>query len=254
MGAPINIIMNSEIDFLPASYRESGIQRKNITLRVGVVIAFVTLIGFAAIYQQRIRLLANQQLADLLPSYQRAQQETTRLAQLQQLLQKEDKLADLCIYLRHPWPRSQILAALVKPLPDEVQLRELSIQREPLPAADLGPSRSERPGEAALAKTDPNEHDLQALREQWDKTRIVVKLSGVTDDALALHRYFGQLDRAQIFVKVDVGAIEQIAGASDRSIQFSARVFVRPGYGQPDGPTPVAEAPTPKSPAAGFSG
>jgi Tfp pilus assembly protein PilN len=246
MNPPIKLAC--EVDFLPASYYEAGVQRKNITLRVGVVVAFLALIGCAAIYQQHLRILADQQLAELLPQYELAKQETKRLAQLQQLLQIADKQAELCTYLRHPWPRSQILAALAKPLPDEVVLKEISIIREPLPGAVSAPLQTNQPGEGAAGKTDPEEHDLIALREHWDKSRIVVKLSGMTDDVLALHRYFGQLDHGELFVKVDVGTIEQNPNPTDRRIQFTARVFVRPGYGQPDGPTPVAESTTNKEP------
>jgi Tfp pilus assembly protein PilN len=247
MNAPIKL--SCEIDFLPAAYREAGVQRKNVTLRVGVVVAFLAAIGFAAIYQQHLRILSDQQLTELLPSYENAKQETKRLAQLQQLLQTADKQAELCTYLRHPWPRSQILAAVVKPLPDEVELKELSIVREPITGAGSMPQHAESLGESAAKKGDPSEHDLTALREQWDKTRVVVKLSGVTDDALALHRYFGQLDHGELFTKVDVGTIEQSTNPSDKRIQFTARVFVRPGYGQPNGPTPVAESTTAKPPA-----
>ena len=239
--------LSCEIDFLPEAYHEAGVQRKNITLRVVVVMAFLCLIGFAAIYQQHIRIVADGQLNELLPLYERAQQETKRLAQLQQLLQSADKQAELCTYLRHPWPRSQIVAALVKPLPDEVELKEISIVREPIAASGTATMPPDKLGDAAAGKVDSEERDLVVLREQGDKSQVVVKLSGVTDDALALHRYFGQLDHGALFVKVDVGKIEQTPNPSDRRIQFTARVFVRPGYGQPDGPTPVAET-TPNAP------
>ena len=100
--------LSCEIDFLPEAYHEAGVQRKNITLRVVVVMAFLCLIGFAAIYQQHIRIVADGQLDELLPLYERAQQETKRLAQLQQLLQSADKQAELCTYFGIPGPAARL--------------------------------------------------------------------------------------------------------------------------------------------------
>ena len=55
--------------------------------------------------------------------------------------------------LRHPWPRSQIVAALVKPLPDEVELKEISIVREPIAASGTATMPPDKLGDAAAEKS-----------------------------------------------------------------------------------------------------
>ena len=241
MSSPATNTLPRDIDFLPAAYREAGMQRTNLTLCALVVTIFVVLVTFAAMYQQHMRIVAQEQLAALVPSYQQAQAETKRLADLQQLLHSVEKQAELCTYLRHPWPRSQIVAVLTEQLPEEIELKELSIAREPLAIAGSEPLPAKL-SEAAQAKLDPAQRDLAALRDQWDRTRIVVKLAGETDDPLALHRYLEDLDHSVLFTKVDVVAMERMPGDSVERIHFTAKIFLRPGYGQPNGPMPGAEA------------
>jgi Tfp pilus assembly protein PilN len=250
MPAQTPIAMTCDIDFLPASYYEVGLQRKHATLRVVVVVVFLSLVIFAAIYQQFLRSWTNQQLTDLLPQLDLAKQETQHLAELQQSLQTAEKRADLFTYLRHPWPRSQILATLAEPLPDEIVLTEISILREPLPVANLAASQlAAKPGETALAKLDPAERDLLALREWCDRTQIVVKCSGLTDDPVSLHHYLEQLSHDSLLSKVEVGSVERVSADSNGRIRFTARLLVRPGYGQPNGPKPGTETITQLSPS-----
>jgi Tfp pilus assembly protein PilN len=252
MTAAISTPTTCDIDFLPTSYRQAGIQRKNTTLRVGVSLTFIAVIVFAAFYQQRLRLLAEQQLTGLMPQYDRAKQQMQHMAELQQLLQTEEKRAELCTYLRHPWPRSQILAALAEPLPEEIELREVSIVREPLPLAEHPASApTTKIGETALAKLHPCERDLLVLRDQWDHTQIVVKCSGVADDTETLHRYLEQLGHDSLLTKVDEGSIERLPGDANDRIRFTVRIVVRPGYGQPNGPQPATETVTATTPQTG---
>ncbi len=237
--------MNYDIDFLPASFREAGIQRKNIGLRVVAVVAFVGLIAFAAVYQQYLRHWSDQQLADIVPHYELAKLETVRLAQLQQQLQTAQRKAELCTYLQHPWPRSQLLAAIVDLLPDAVQLTTLEMVHEPLPnAASETPRPSDKAGELAMAKLEPAHRDLLALRDECEKRRLIVKLTGITDDTPALHDYFDQLGRVPLFEKVDVGGVEHHPGEPAAHMHFVVSLIVRPGYGQNNGPMPSPDTVT----------
>lgn len=244
MATPTINSAKRDIDFLPLAYHEAGIQRKNFTLRSGVIAAFVLLVGFAVVYQQHLRIVAQDQLTELLPIYEQSQAESKRLVELQHLLQTVERQAELYTYLRHPWPRSQILAALTENLPDEIELKELSILREPMPITGEATPPPAKPSETAAAKLDAAQRDLAALREHWDRTQIVVKLAGQTDDPLALHRYLEELNRIALFSRVEEGVIERLPGDSNEQIHFAARVIVRPGYGQPKGPMPNSTAVT----------
>jgi hypothetical protein len=66
----------------------------------------------------------------------------------------------------------------------------------------------------------------------------------VTDDSPALHNYFEELGRLELFAKVDVGAVEHHSGDPPERIHFTVRLIVRPGYGQPNGPKPLTETVT----------
>jgi hypothetical protein len=231
-----------DIDFLPASYYQADLQRKHATWRVVVVAMFAALILFAAIYQQYIRSMADRQLTELLPQYEVAKAQTQRLAQLQQSLIVAEKRADLVTYLKHPWPRSQILAALSQSLLDEIELNEISISREPLTVTDQTATHSAvKPGEAAAAKLDATDRDLLSLRELCDHSQIVVKCSGLTDDPAALHSYLEQLSHNTLLAKVEVGSMERVSGDANSRIRFTARIIVQPGYGQSGGPKTAVE-------------
>jgi hypothetical protein len=234
----------TEIDFLPASYREAGMKRKNTGLRVAAVGMFVALIGAAVVFQQHLRIQAKEQLAEITPLYDAAKAETQELALLQVRLHEASKRAELCTYLRHPWPRTQLLAAVTEAMPDDVELSSLEILREPLPNVEGEAAHPvEKPGEGAAPKINPAQHDLQALRDEWDKSRVVVVIGGTTDNTPALHAYLDQLGRTTLFQKVEVGNMERMTGptATTGEMQFHARLIVRPGYGQPKGPTPTED-------------
>jgi hypothetical protein len=237
-----------DFDFLPASYHEAGIQRKNITLRLVVVVGFAAFLGFGAVYQQHLRIVADQQLSDVLVDYERAQAQMQRLSQVSERLLMAEKRADLYAYLQHPWPRSQLLAALVEPLPDELEFTELCILREQVTGAEPENVRApDKTADANQPKPIAEQVDLTAFRQRCDKSRIVVKIGGTAEDPVALHRYFEDVSRSFFVAKVDVGTIERIAGDSSGKLHFTARVCVRPCYGQPNGPTVKSGAPLTKS-------
>ncbi|HEY2760174.1 MAG TPA: hypothetical protein VGI75_05510, partial [Pirellulales bacterium] len=171
--------------------------------------------------------------------------EAKRLTELQRLSQSIERQAELETYLKHPWPRTQIIAAIVDQLPKEVQLERISIVREPLPTSgnELQPTAIKL-GETAATKLDPAQHDLETIRNLYDRSRIIVQLAGQSDDPLAFHRYLEDLGRCKLFMKLEEGGIERVGGDADDRIKFTAKIIVRPGYGQPGGPATEPTAAT----------
>ena len=243
------------IDFLPAAYRQTHAVKRWQPWRIIVMLVVGTLL-FAAVgqqYQRRHRLQA--ELARLLPAHEAAQRRAVRLAGLQAELQRVRADAQLCAYLRHPWPRTRILEALLAPLPEEVTFEHLQIQNEARstsknfrPATATG-SLPDKDAEKALAALPAASRDLQQLRETCDAQQTTVALSGLTTDADALYRYLGQLAQSPLFLKADVVSIERDSG--DRSggevLRFRAALVVKPCYAQPGGPTPAAAQATVKT-------
>ncbi len=226
-----------DIDFLPAQYHRRQARKRSKPWHAVAVLAFVGLVAVAAVGQQRQRRLLRAELDLLTPQYEQAAAVNARLAEVQASLNEARAEAALIAYLRHPWPRTQLLRALLEPLPEDILLTELEISNEQ-PTATRLPERRPQPGDAdkTRAALTPAERDLADLRQRTDPLQTVIRLAGTTSDGAALHHYLGQLSHRSLFRKAELESIERIDGEADQGVRFRASVVVRPGYGQPGGP------------------
>jgi Tfp pilus assembly protein PilN len=235
-----------DIDFLPAQFFERRSRRQAQPWRMFVVLALVALMAVAAVVQRGRRSVLEGDLAAVEPSYESATQQNRQLAAVQAKLQRLRSLAGLYAYLQHPWPRTQLLAGVLEPLPEDVTFDRVQIVRE-RPPVQATPERQNSGAnpleEEQLAKLPPPERDLKKLRGECDPMRTVVHLAGTTADSASLHRYLGELGKNGLFVKAELNSLESVPGKTTSLMRFQATVFVRPGYGQPGGPT---SAPQPK--------
>ena len=119
-----------DIDFIPVHYRQKHIQRQSQLWRIVVVVLFAALLGGAAFIHHDLKRRVEQELATITSQYELAVSQNGQLAEIQSRLQTARTDAELFTYLRHPWPRTQLLAALLIPLPEEVTLQHVQIQRE----------------------------------------------------------------------------------------------------------------------------
>jgi Tfp pilus assembly protein PilN len=224
-----------ELDFLPVEYRQQQTRRQWFSKRIAVVVLFIGLMLLARGTQMYHGSQARKALAALGPQCEQAQRQSNQLSALQEQLQTAEARAELHTYLRHPWPRSRLLAAIIAPLPKEVIFQELRMTREGNPNPD-GTDR--RPGasaeEPAAAKVSPAGLDLKWLRDNCDRTRTVIRISGSSGTSAALYQYLGCLAKDDLFAKADLVSIDEGQGAG---MHFNALIVVRPGYGQPGGPS-----------------
>lgn len=240
-----------DIDFLPVEYRQEHARRQLQPWRIVVVAAFAALLAAAAFSQYNCKQRVKQELAAILPQYEQAVSQNAKLAELQSRLQTARTYAELYTYLRHPWPRTQLLATLLAPLPEEITLGQLQIIREK--PQDQTPterrSRSERKIEQEEDETlPPAVRDLKRLRDECDEMETLVLISGTTSESGMLHRYLGELNDSELFSIAELESSESAGVGPDSTEQFRARLLVRPGYGQPGGPTgPGKKAPLRKS-------
>ncbi len=237
-----------DVDFLPREYRQTDVRRKRAARRVFAAAAGVAVVaGLACSQQYRARRLKTQ-LALREPAREAAVEAQEALGELQSRLQRLQADADLVTYLRHPWPRTRIVAAILGPLPGEITFEQLAIRRE-----DAGRQRaerrlpnSERDEGQQQANLPPAARDVKALRADFDSRRTIVTITGVTSESGALHEYLSALGRHELFLKSQLQSIE--ADPRDPAkIGFHATLVVRPGYGQPKGPgkpTPQPDRPT----------
>ncbi len=227
-----------DIDFLPSQYHRRQARKRSKPWQAMVVLSFVALVAAAAAGQYRQHRGLRAELELIEPQYEQAVAMNARLSTLQEELRKARAEAALLTYLRHPWPRTQLLQALLEPLPDEILLTELEIATES-PAVQRLPQRR-RPqredDEKALAALTPAERDLAELRRQVDAMQTVIRIAGTTGDSAALHRYLGTLARSSLFGNAELESIESVEGGNRHAVRFRATVVVSPGYGQPGGP------------------
>jgi Tfp pilus assembly protein PilN len=230
-----------EIDFLPSRYREQHIQRRKQFWRVVVVAMFFALLMLAAAGQYQRRRSVERLLEFTRQRHAAAQATAGQLGQLNAQLNDVRTQAELIVYLRHPWPRTQLVSALLRPLPRSVRLDKLSIRREESPAQAPPPSAAPIPGDpAAVDQRTPAERELAALRDRLDDAATIVLIEGVTVDPAELHAYIGTLSEAELFAHAELTALERADGDSASQARFTARLIVRPGYGQPGGPRPAS--------------
>ena len=243
-----------QVDFLPVEFRQTHAQRRWQPWRAIVMaVVAVLIIGGVASQHLRRRYLQSE-LERILPAYQNALRQQSRLAGLQAGVQRIKADAELVVYLHHPWPRTRILEALLDPLPPQVTLEHLEIHREASTSKTLGrlPQPPASPQDAqAQAKAQealpPAVGDLKQLRDTCDPQQTTIAMSGVTTDSAALHEYLGRLAHSPLLVKAELISLEREAenettplAASQptpaETVHFHASLTVKPGYGQPGGP------------------
>jgi len=225
----------NEIDFLPPRYREQHVQRRNFLWRVVVLGAYLGLLALGSVAQRAKLGNLQAELAQAQQQLTEAQQYAAQLAQTEQRLSRDRAAAQLVTYLQHPWPRTQVLAAILPRVPDSIYLTELRLY--PLaqqssstpfwqrPTADRK-DQDQPPAPPALA-------DRQRLREERSAIITVVQINGVAHDQAVLHTYLQRLAEDELFSAVELISIESLR--DDGNIQgcaFEVCLKLRPGYGE----------------------
>ena len=229
-----------EIEFLPLEYREKHARRQSRPWQIFAAMAIVGLMAAAASVQYELRHELRSELAVVSPVHEAAVDQSHRLADAQSRLKLARGRAELYTYLRHPWPRTQLLAALVERLPNAITLQQIQVVRETAAARPTSDRRSaaERKTDAERLKSlGPADRDLAEIAGKLNPMTTVVVLSGVTTDAIALHHYMGELDATDVFDKAELDCFNAVeAGQDGVALQFRAVLNVLPGYGQSGGP------------------
>ncbi|MEX2025811.1 MAG: hypothetical protein WEH44_00900, partial [Pirellulaceae bacterium] len=225
------------IDFLPEIYTQNRVQRRAQAWWCLVAAAFAVIVLLAASTQWMIRHELEQELAELEPKYAEALKRQLQLQAVRQETERAEDVADLYAYLSHPWPRSQLLAGVIRPLPASVRLTEITITHEALPAGPpLTPTSSSSSGTKELPS--PAGADLAALRTECDGRQTILSVVGTATTLSELHDYVDQLGKSPLIAAAHLKGVETAAaGSSAGEARFHLYVAVRPGYGQVGGPS-----------------
>src|SRR5262245_14967114 len=197
------------IDFLPDIYRKREALRLARVWWGIVVLVFGGAVGSSSVAQVWLRYSLQQQFDDLTPTYTTAQGQVRELAELQSQIAKSAQEASLFTYLEHPWPRTQLMAEVVRPLPDVIRLTQLYIREEELPRAvpQVGPRR-QSPEEEAAASLRHAEQDLARLQDEMDHRQTIMELDGHTTNVARLHEYLADLSRSPLVEAANIKSLE----------------------------------------------
>jgi hypothetical protein len=234
-----------DIDFLPLEYHQRHARRQVQPWRIIVVVSTMLLLAAAVFTQYCQRRQARHDLEMATAACIAAAPHNANWTKHQARLMSARCEAEMFTYLRHPWPRSQLLSAVVTPMPPEITLYQIQICGES-PAAEAtadNRSRNEiKAEEEKLRKAPAAQRDAKRLHEEFDRQHAFVRLAGGTTDAAALYRYLDAAGKSFFFPKVELRSIESIDTPQGPVMHFQAVLHVRPGYGQPGGPRTVVEA------------
>ena len=224
------------IDFLPEIYTQNRVQRRAQAWWCLIGAAFAVVVLLAASMQWMIRYGIERELALIAPKYAEALKRQNELHAIRQEIEEAEEVADLYAYLSHPWPRSQLLAAVIRPLPESVRLTEIIVTHEALPVGPpITPASSASSGTKELPSSAAA--DLTLLRAECDGRQTVLILVGTATTLSELHAYVDRLGRSPLIAAAHLKGVETAAvGISAGEARFHLHVAVRPGYGQEGGP------------------
>jgi hypothetical protein len=221
------------IDFLPDIYRQRAALRQARVWWCLVIALFGGTIASAVTAQVWLRVSLQRQLTALDGPFQSSQTQVRELAALQSQIAAAAHEASLFTYLQHPWPRTQLLAHVVRPLPSSIRLTQVHIRDEELPreTPQSGPHRFAGEQQAA-GKMQPPEEDLAKLQQEMDFKQTVVELKGSTSDDRRLHEFVAALNTSPLVAAAQIKSLELDPGPQQTRTLFTLRLIVKPGYGQ----------------------
>jgi Tfp pilus assembly protein PilN len=271
-----------KIDFLPIRFREQSEVRTVNVWRLLAVACFAAMVLAGAWMQQRSLKNLETELVQVTANHGVAVARTERMAIAKAQRALTQGRAELVTYLKHPWPRSQVLATIVDGLPASVVLAELRFvrrlsngQRERIAAASM----TKESTTASAAGGDPAIEDLDILRDTVGETELV-EINGSTSDITALYDYLARLNGHRLVANAKIESIEReekrpevglrkptvkasarTAGSSRKpnkaaqpepedepgSASFRVVIVLSDGYGQPNGPSQSPSDPMPSA-------
>ena len=232
-----------DIDFLPSTYRELHRQRRATMVRLLLLLSVAGTIIAAALTQHAERRRVMARLADMQLLHKEATVRQAMLTDLQSKLEQANATAGMLTFLRHPWPKSQMLTEVLSPLPEAITLERIefvpvTVQANPTGQMAVAPPN---PQAAEAPQKLPAIEDLETLRKQAESTVQEIRIWGQTSDHAALHSYLTALGASKLLLNPQLESVDGVQGEDETAIRFTAHVTVRPSHGvEPDAP---AESP-----------
>jgi hypothetical protein len=235
------------IDFLPEHYRERRKQRRVrywwaliVCMFGGIVIGTGSLQWFSV-------LKIKHELNHLEMQVATFRQLDQQLLALETNVAAASHSANLYTFLQHPWPRTQILAAVVQPLPVEMELTSIRIAESLIAKAPQPAPTPEADAEAA-PPPHPAVADLQQLHNTHEAQRVVVMIEGAAQEVEHLHNYLDALGRHPLVAEARLNSMETRKFDTHSLVVFQLQLTIKSGHGLSDGPAGPLSPQTENSP------
>ncbi|MCA9121093.1 MAG: hypothetical protein H6822_17625 [Planctomycetaceae bacterium] len=228
----------NKINFLPERYHERDLKRKAAVWQYAILLGFGGLLLVATLGQFAMKKSLQVSMRDLQQDLIATKLKRERVQLLKQELGDKEQAAALYTYLRHPWPRTQLIANVTQGLPECISFEGLEIlEQQPIRRAASGHETRTDASSQPMAATD-----LETLRSSQDVARVIVRIRGVVSDTAALNEYVRRLSEVPLFHSVSLSSLQSQASQDDGACSaFELNVIVRPGHGQSGGPKgPIA--------------
>jgi hypothetical protein len=243
------------LDFLPDIYRQRASLRHARLWWGAVVVIFGTAIGFAAGAQYLMRLRVQRELREITPQFAESQSRVQELIALQAQVTEAGRSARLVTWLEHPWPTSQIMAEVVRPLPESIRLTEIHIVEETVvrKAQPTAGPRRRSPKDEEGPQLSAAEADLAQLQAEAEDRQTIIRVNGMTRDVAAVHAYVDEVGKSSIFASAEIKSLETLPDEKqvNRTL-FLLRITTKPGHGltgegMPSAPKPQAVTLVPRA-------
>jgi hypothetical protein len=234
------------IDFLPQKYHDKSARQRAGVWRLLVVALLGGAVGAASVAQFLHRRSIQRQLDELQPQYADAQAKAATLAQLQTELTRETAAATLYAYLQTPWPRTQLVSAVMVPVGKQLRIEQFHLVETATQKAK--PTSTENPEAApALDSMSPATRDLTAVRAEVATRTTTTEIIGTSSQAGAIHTYIEQLETSPLVARAQLVRLENVTVKDQpRQLRFTAQVTIRGPRGwvesAPETAQPAAEA------------
>lgn len=216
------------IEFLPQRYRDKDARRKVGVWRLAVVALLGGLVAAAALFQFRQKQQVRDKIDQAQPLYLAAQTKAAQLQQLQSVLASEQAKATLCAYLQHPWPRTQLLAAVAGAMPEGISINRIQIGGQ-----QISPRRTSRTSESEEqeneeAAVEPAVRDMMTLKAASNERVVMVVVVGTATDAEKINTYLKSLSESPFIGRVDLDSLENNeTPTGNGQLRFTAKGVIR---------------------------
>jgi hypothetical protein len=193
--------MVPQIDFLPASYHQQRQHEHKAVWRRMLLLFFLAIAVLGVVQQRWLRQKLESRRDELQVKAEGLRSALPDQTQVNRRLKELETRTLLLTSLQLRVPMTQTLAAITGSLPELVSLNDCQAEFGAIESTTSRPSTPEPPA-ANKEKPSPFEEDLASLQKANSRAGVLVTLSGVAPDDLAISKYLITLRESELFERI----------------------------------------------------